>query len=161
MIRQLIKGIVNSATGLPATTAYPAVPQGDINAATDAVLIADPFDLALYIEQFWDSYNPSAGPARRTLWGGGRFSTITPPAPIVAPTTSAPGVPSWDHLAYSYVIENSRASQILRRVVREFRSGEGLGIPSANTRRWLESTEALLHGAGNLIAPWLSTSNAR
>jgi hypothetical protein len=160
MIRQLIKGIVTSTTGLPATTAYPAVPPGNINLATDAVLIADPFDLALYIEQFWDSYSPSAGPARRTLWAGGRFSAITPPAPIVAPTASAPGVPSWDHLAYSYVIENSRASQILRRVVREFRSGEGLGIPSANTRRWLESTEALLYGAG-LVAPWLSTSNAR
>ena len=32
-------------------------------------------------------------------------------------------------LGYSYVLENTRAVQILRRVVREYRSGEGLGIP--------------------------------
>jgi hypothetical protein len=59
------------------------------------------------------------------------------------------------------VIENSRATQILRRVVSEYRAGESLGVPSPQTRRWLETTEALLHGAANLIAPWLSTSGAR
>ncbi|CAB3787603.1 hypothetical protein [Pararobbsia alpina] len=160
MIRQLVKGIFT--LGLPAAPSYPVVPTGDLDKATEAILIADPLDLTLYIEQFWDSYSPSAGPARRNLWASGRFSTINPPAPIALPNPPGdPGVPSWDHLAYSYVLENTRASQILRRVVREYRSGEGLGVPSPQTRRWLESTEALLHGAGNLIAPWLSTSAAR
>ncbi|HEY5805207.1 MAG TPA: hypothetical protein VIT90_16085 [Lysobacter sp.] len=160
MIRQLVNGIVTA--GLPAVGPYPAVPTSNINLATEAVLSADPLDLTLYLEQFWDSYVPSGGPARRSLWAMGRFNAINPPAPIAVPKPPTdPGVPSWDHLAYSYVIENTRASQILRRVVREYRSGEGLGIPSAQTRRWLESTEALLHGASNLIAPWLSTSGAR
>ncbi|WP_042876355.1 hypothetical protein [Cupriavidus necator] len=160
MIRQLVKGIFT--LGLPAAPSYPAVLPGDLDKATEAILIADPLDLTLYIEQFWDSYSLSAGPARRNLWTSGRFSTINPPAPIALPNPPGdPGVPSWDHLAYSYVLENTRASQILRRVVREYRSGEGLGVPSPQTRRWLEATEALLHGAGNLIAPWLSTSAAR
>src|SRR5262245_41726836 len=120
MIRQLVKGIFT--LGLPAAPPYPAVPPGDIDKATTAVLTADPIDLTLYLEQFWDRFSSSAGPARRNLWATGRFSSITPPAPIALPTPGSPGVPSWDHLAYSYVIENSRASQILRCVVREYRS---------------------------------------
>ena len=153
MIRQLVKGIF--IAGLPAAPPYPAVAPGNLAAATDAVLTADPLDLTLYIEQYWDSYIPSAGPARRNLWTSGRFNTIVPAAAI------GPNTPSWDHLAYSYVLENTRASQILRRVVREYRSGERLGVPSSATRQWLDATEALLHGAGNLIPPWLSTSAAR
>ncbi len=159
MIRQLVKGI--TAQGLLATPSYTAVPIGDAKLATLAVLTADPLDLTLYAEQYWNSYNASAGPARSNLWAAGRFSSIAPPVPIAAPTQEKPGVPSWDHLAYGYVIENSRASQILRRVVRDYRSGETLGVPTLATRRWLEATEALLHGAGNLIAPWLATSAAR
>lgn len=153
MIRQLVKGIFNS--GLPAALPYPVVAAGNLAAATEAVLTADPYDLTLYIEQYWDSFSPSAGPARRNLWTVGRFSTIVPAVPI------SPVVPSWDHLAYSYVLENTRATQILRRVVREYRSGEKLGVPSPGTRRWLDATEALLLGAGNMIPPWLSTSAAR
>lgn len=153
MIRQLVKGIFTN--GLPAAPPFPAVAANDLNAATEAVLYADPLDLTLYLEQYWHSFSPSAGPARRNLWAGGRFSAIPPAAPISA------GVPSWDHLAYSYVLENTRATQILRRVVRDYRSGEKLGIPRPLTRRWLDATEALLHGAGNIIAPWLSTSAAR
>ena len=159
MIRQLVKGIFN--LGLPAAPSQPAVAPGNMTGATEAVLTADPLDLTLYLEQYWDSFSPSAGPARRSLWASGRFSTIAPLLPIAPTTPNNPGVPSWDHLAYSYVLENTRASQILRRVVREYRTGEGLGVPSAGTRRWLETTEALLYGAGNLIPPWLSTSAAR
>lgn len=155
MIRQLVKGIFNA--GLPAVPPYPAVPPNDLKLATDAVLSADPLDLALYLEQFWDAYSHSAGPARRHLWASGRFSAIAPPPPIVLPQPPAePGVPGWDHLAYSYVLENTRANQILRRVVREYRSGESLGVPSPGTWRWLETTEALLHGAGHPVASWLS-----
>ena len=159
MIRQLVNGIF--AAGLPAVPSHPGVAAGNMDAAIRAVLTADPLDLTLYVEQYWDSFNPSAGPSRRNLWASGRFNTIAPRLPIVAPTATEIGIPSWDHLAYSYVIENSRASQIFRRVVREYRSGEGLGVPSADTRRWLETTEALLFGSGNLIPPWLSTSMAR
>lgn len=154
MIRQLIKGIFTNGL-LAAPPVYPAVAPNDLAGAAEAVLTADPYDLTLYIEQYWHSFSPSAGPARQSLWASGRFSTITPAVPI------NPTVPSWDHLAYSYVLENTRATQILRRVVREYRSGEKLGVPSIGTRRWLDAAEALLLGAGNMIPPWLSTSTAR
>jgi hypothetical protein len=59
------------------------------------------------------------------------------------------------------VLENTRIIQILRRVVREYRSGEGLGLPSVETQQWLDATEALLFGAANLVPSWLSTSVVR
>lgn len=119
------------------------------------VLIADPFDLTLHMEQLWDVTQPwgaqlSAGKARRSLWANGDFATYVPAE-----------LPAWDHLGYSYVLENTRIIQILRRVVREFRSGEGLGVPKIETQQWLDATEALLFGASNLVPAWLSTSGVR
>jgi hypothetical protein len=69
--------------------------------------------------------------------------------------------PPWDHLIYAYVLEATRAVQILERVVREYRRGEALGIPSQATRRWVEATEVLLFGAANPLSAWLSTSNVQ
>jgi hypothetical protein len=120
------------------------------------VLTADPFDLVLHMEQVWNAANPwgpgqpSTGPARETLWKTGEFFQF-------APTAN----PAWDHLGYSYVLENTRVIQILRRVVREYRSGEGLGIPSFATQQWLDGTEALLFGAPNPVPMWISTSAIR
>ncbi|MFF2274507.1 hypothetical protein [Agromyces sp. NPDC058126] len=121
-----------------------------------AVLGSDPMDLVLHMEQVWDQANiwnePAgpAGPARRALWASGAFSPVPPTAG-----------PAWDHIGYSYVLENTRAVQILRRVVKEFRGGEGLGIPQRATSRWLDATEAMLFGGANLVSPWLSTSSFR
>lgn len=127
------------------------------NAAAQAqVITADPLDLIWRMEQVWDVANvwqqptPPAGQARRTLFTTGAFGAV--PLPVQ---------PAWDHLIYAYAIENTRAAQILARVVRAFRSGEGLGIPSVATQRWLDVTEALLFNAGNPVAAWLSTSNVR
>jgi hypothetical protein len=119
------------------------------------VLRADSFDLALHMEQLWDGADlwnpiPAAGKGRRTLYATGEFASYVPPA-----------YPAWDHLGASYVLENTRIVQILRRVVREYRSGEGLGLPSLETQRWLDTTEALMFGAANPIASWLSTSAVR
>ena len=127
--------------------------------AAGTILSADPLDLALYIEQLWDVADRTAGDspdeARKTLYGFGRFATLKPNA------KEAIYFPPWDHLIYAYVLESTRAVQILGRVVREYRSGETLGIPSQETRRWIEATEALLFGAASPLAAWLSTSNLR
>lgn len=120
-----------------------------------AVLTADPFDLTLHMEQIWDlsqpwGAQPAAGGARRALWLNGDFGGLPPT-----------DFPAWDHLGYSYVLENTRIVQILRRVVREFRSGEALGVPKIETQQWLDATEALLFGAANPVPSWLSTSGVR
>lgn len=127
------------------------------DAAALRVLQADPLDLTLHIEQVWNAFTTSrpphlqrpAGAARTAAWSFGDFSPYTP------------ATQAWDHLGYSFVLENTRAVQILRRVVREYRSGEGLGIPSVATQRWLDVTETLLFGAANPLATWLCTSSVR
>jgi hypothetical protein len=125
--------------------------------AAQAVLTADPLDLFLHIEQVWNAANPPPVipglglPARTAMTGGGQFAGFAPP----------PGARAWDHLAYSYVLENTRVVQILRKVVRGFRSGESLGIAKPETQRWLDATEALLFGTANPFARWVSTSLVR
>src|SRR5512145_1877698 len=115
MIRQLVARLAN-ATGVTP------------NAAAAAVLTADPLDLILHMEQVWNealpwgAANPPAGPARRNLALNNQFNALLPATPT--------GTVTWDHLGYSYVLENTRAVQILRRVVRAYRAGESLGIPS-------------------------------
>jgi hypothetical protein len=135
VIRHLHARLVGA--GLPALPPAAAVPAGDARAATEALLGADALDLRLHEEQAWDAWDRSAGPARRTRWECGRFHTLAPdPAPLLAP--------GWDHLASSFFVENTRAVQILARVVHAFRSDESLGIPSGATRRWLDATETWL-----------------
>ncbi|AKU99518.1 hypothetical protein AKJ09_06182 [Labilithrix luteola] len=140
MIQQLIQRMMGLAPGMSK------------EAAATQVLSADPFDLMLHMEQVWNAFAPTSQGARTKLLATGAFNTYAP-----APN----GIPAWDHLGYSYVLENSRAVQIFRRVLREYRSGEGLGIPTIETQRWLDATEALLFGAANPMSPWLSTSAIR
>ncbi len=122
------------------------------------VLSADPFDLILHMEQVWDAANPTLpSPGRQALWNSGSFAAFGP----VPATDLKIFEPAWDHLGYGYVLENTRVVQIFRRVVREYRTGEGLGIPSAETQQWLNTTETLLFGAANPIASWQSTSLIR
>lgn len=146
MIRQLVARIAN-ATGVTP------------NDAAAQVLTADPLDLIVHMEQVWNSAlpwgagNPPAGPAR------GNLATVL--ANQFNPFPPAVGTFAWDHLGYSYVLENTRAVQILARVVRAYRSGESLGIPSVATQRWLDATEALLFSAAYPFPAWLSTSSVR
>ena len=151
MIQQLVQRIV---AGVPALAIPPVLP----NVAATNVLLADPLDLILHMEEVWNLSVPwglgnplPAGPARLQLAATGAFTPYQPPL----------GIPAWEHLGYSYVLENTRAVQILARVVRAYRSGESLGIPSVATQRWLEATEALLFSAANPFSAWLSTSSVR
>lgn len=153
MIRQLLGGIV--AEGLPASPPSRAIAPGDPLAASRAVLCSDPVDLMLCTEQCWDGYSPFAGPARRKSWTQGRFHRF---ARILASTAS---VPVWDHLASSYMLENTRAVQIFSRVVQRFRMGGTLGAPSAETQLWLDATEALLTGSDGRATSWLAASSPR
>lgn len=152
MIPQLVRRMVNPpAPGASLNLALPPLSEGE---AAAQVLGSDPFDLVLHLEQVWDAadvWAPNgapAGPARRTLWAFGAFNDYQPARS-----------PAWDHFGFSYMLENTRMVQIMRRVVREFRFGEGLGVASVATQRWLDATEAILYGAQNPVAAWLSTSS--
>jgi hypothetical protein len=129
-------------------------------AAADAVLTADPMDLILYMEQIWDRADrgPEDDPqeGRKELYRMGRFYEQTDPF-----NTAMLRLGPWDHFGYAYALENTRIVQILGRIVREYRNGEGLGVPSRETRKWVEATEALLFGAANPFTAWLSTSSLR
>ncbi len=147
MIPLLLQRIISGVGGIP--------PVPNKEDAARQLLMSDPFDLVLHMEQLWDLSKPwgaipAAGRGRRELYGIGAFAGYVPT-----------DLPVWDHLGYSYVVENTRIVQILRRVVREYRSGEGLGLPSIETQRWLDATEALLFGAANPVPSWLSTSVIR
>jgi hypothetical protein len=62
----------------------------------------------------------------------------------------------WDHLIYAYLIENTRIYDIFWRVIREFTSGERLGVPrQPATYDWLRTTEELLYSYG---IPFLTSS---
>jgi len=144
MIQQLVQRLI--ASGLSAPT------------AALSVLTMDPLDLALHVEQVWETALPPAAPggapvpsARAAFYGAGAYQALAPAANTAA----------WDHLGYSYVLENTRAVQIMARVVRGYRSGEGLGVPSPATQRWLDTTETLVFEAANPLAAWLSTSAIR
>lgn len=147
MIHLLINQILNRD---PTT----ATPQQTWDASM-AVLTADPLDLILYMENVWDRATRNepedSQSARDRLWKMGRFQN--PGADFA--------LDPWDHLAYAYVLESTRIVQILRRIVRAYRSGESLGIPSEDTQRWVDATEAILFGAANPLSAWLSTSVVR
>lgn len=141
-----------------------AQPGNDLETASGQVLTADPLDLVLEMEEVWDranlwSPNPApAGQARRALMGLGAFTNAALPP---ANTAANPAAPAFHHLGYALAIENTRVAQIMARVVRQFRSGEGLGIPSYATQRWLDTTETLLFSAAYPFAAWMSTSLIR
>jgi hypothetical protein len=49
----------------------------------------------------------------------------------------------WHHLAYAYMVENTRAFEIFDRVVREYEGGERFETPDPDTALWLRTTQAL------------------
>jgi hypothetical protein len=49
----------------------------------------------------------------------------------------------WHHLAYAYMVENTRVFEIFDRVVREYEIGERFETPDPDTALWLRTTQAL------------------
>ena len=101
------------------------------------------FVLAQYMEQWW------AGRMRAT-------QVAQPPQQLaLVPLGDPYGVVftgpifEWDHLIYAYLIENTRIYDIFGRVIREYTTGERLGIPrQAETYDWLRTTEDVFYSYG-------------
>ncbi|WP_200831876.1 hypothetical protein [Aquimarina sp. AU474] len=51
----------------------------------------------------------------------------------------------WDHLIYSYLIENTCVYKIFHKVLFEYLHGEKLGVPTEETQSWLRNTEELFY----------------
>src|SRR6478752_6598286 len=92
---------------------------GSDAAARKAVLEADPLDLVLHLEQVWNAAEatpPDPARIRNFLASQSAFGDVDPRS--FPPGPPAPPVPfrPWDHLGASYVLENTRVVQIMRRV---------------------------------------------
>jgi len=68
----------------------------------------------------------------------------------------------WDHLIYAYLIENTRAPEIFRRVIFEATHGERLGIlQQPATYNWLRVTEDLFEAFGPPFVTYSTVSQVR
>lgn len=139
----------------------------------DLLFNAHPFELAWLLEEVWrQRLNDDSTVGSKSLGDPNRRSNLdaTPPYTDSWPPLSAglqpildsgdpefPPIFRWDHLIYAYMIENTRAYEIFRRVVFEFVHGEKLGVPTAESQAWLRNTEELFFKDG---APFFITSVA-
>jgi hypothetical protein len=73
-----------------------------------------------------------------------RAGNINVPAldAAIAPRGVPPRI-RWHHLSYAYMIQNTRAPEVFRRVVDGFLHGERMSTLSASSQRWLWTTEEL------------------
>lgn len=107
-----------------------------------AVFALHPMQVARFLEESW-----AARPG-----GVAAPPLLDVPGPLI-PFERTSGIPApsppllWEHLIYAYMVENTRVYEIFRRVLEEFLYGERLGIPSADSQRWLRTTEQLFYSA--------------
>lgn len=80
-------------------------------------------------------------PPRSLVAGAGQINV-----PALDQIIQMPGAPPrirWHHLAYAYMIENTRVLDVFRRVVESFLHGERYSSLTAPAQRWLWTTEEL------------------
>ena len=137
--------------------------------AADAVLTGyRPLQIADFMEAYWRQGVQAPGlflgaPVVADLAEAARQNQIDlpqpgPVAPAVPPPANAVG---WNHLAYAYMIENTRMLEIFRRVVFEYVHGERLPTASQATHRWLRTTEELFFTSPRVASVRGLTSNLR
>ena len=105
-------------------------------ARAETVLGADTRVLSYLLDTAW------ASRGRAPALGGA--ATPTPIGVAAAAATPRRGSITWDHLIYAFMIEQTHAFEIMRRVASEMLHGERLGMPlSPVTHAWLQTTEEL------------------
>jgi hypothetical protein len=120
------------------------------------VFALHPLQLTRFLEEMWlmrtdRGARPSAA-IPQALYGleaeSGVKDDLTGVADDIYPTDLDGGggvqVP-FRHLLYAYLIENTRAYEIFRRVLVECVHGESLDVPSPEGQAWLRTTEALFY----------------
>lgn len=164
MIRQLARWFGEKITA-DALAAGQSPPTGDelTKQSTELVWALHPDQLLRFLEEAWayrtspadrpDLPLPTAllagvvpgleSGVRDLLSGVGDSIYLAPVQGRPSGPFDAGSAADWDHLAYGYFVENTRAIDIFRRVLVEYLHGERLEVPSPQTRRWLRTTEAL------------------
>jgi hypothetical protein len=123
----------------------------------ERVLTQDPATLSLFMESLW-----SRG-------GSGRLTGVPslPSTPVGFQLQSTIQRASqwavvWEHLIYAYMIENTRAYEIMGRVLTEFTQGERLGVlREPASYQWLRTTEELFYKDASPIQPYNLVSRIR
>jgi hypothetical protein len=119
-----------------------------------------PMQLARYLEEAWINREPNA----TVLPTPDRLEVPSSLRTQEATSFIVPALPPnvvWDHLIYAYMVENTRAYEIFRRVLEEFLYGERLGTPSNETHHWLRTTEQLFYSADAPLRTYALTSWVR
>jgi hypothetical protein len=146
-------------------------------AAANAVFRSHPAQLLDFLERVWRQTAATA-PVTSPYFPGEQAQPgqldLTPATPQTLPPTPLP-VPllgsaafsrlagqRFRHLIYAYMIENSRAFEVFRRIVFEFLHGERLGVPpDDDVQSWLRNTEALFFRNTESGLIWSITSDIR
>lgn len=128
----------------------------------ESVLALDSTAISFLMESAWRAGGPG-------LLVGGNPPTISTPgaAPVgvflgnqILKMTHWSAI--WDHLIYAYMIENTRAYEIMGRVIAEYAQGERLGILRDDASyQWLRTTEELFYKDASPLQPFNLVSRIR
>lgn len=110
----------------------------------EQVLTQDPAVISYVMEATWSRGGPGLlkGPPAAA------FSSAPRTHVGLSLASTAPSFWSsiWQHLIYAYMVENTRAYEILGRVIAEYTQGERLGILQEDAAyQWLRTTEELFY----------------
>ena len=110
-------------------------------------------EIVTYMDDAWELHNElragRIGSARSTSYTQGVIAAAMAAAneETYVDANGNPIVPGFGclHLIYAFLIENTRTYAIFDRVLQNFNDGEKLGVATAQTRNWLNVTEALFY----------------
>lgn len=172
MLRQLVQFFPGDlVTAAPVNAPAPELPASPaVERNHRALLCMHPYLLSRLLERAWLEHElTTTGPVQnlalpqQLFWNLGSWAASLPGGVDRAPTLGLPAMAlpttPWDHLIYAYFIENTRAVDIFRRIVRELATGERLSIPNnLQAMSWARTTEELFFRdatafpIGNLIS---------
>jgi hypothetical protein len=125
------------------------------------ILSLDAATVALLMESAWSL----GGPGRLSKANEQSIAHLAPaPVWISLNSFNLPDEwsPVWDHLIYAYMIENTRAYEIMGRVIAEYTQGERLGVLQRNASyQWIRTTEELFYKDASPFQPYNLVSRVR
>lgn len=125
----------------------------NVNSANEVLTTYRPSQLSEFLELFWSAGREAGRQAAlgEALAASDHQDMARPETvdPIVAPPSPppAPAPVTWRHVVYAALLEQTRITDIFRRVIHEWVHGERLPRATQATQRWLHTTEQLFFSA--------------